>query len=295
MTDPNRTQLGSPAFDPNRTVIGSPTTLTATQTIKPIQCPICKTFNPPGMIFCSECGLIFESALPADAFGAPAVQLPVLVDQSGREYPIRAGENVVGREADIMISDPQVSRRQAMVVNDSGNLTIEDLGSTNGTYLNGERLSQGSPVHVAQGDSISFGEFEVKVSMPGYAGQTQTLRSNKTAAMSTPPRVEATPGQLVGEGSSYPLKFGINSFGRRDENDVVIVDPYVSSRHGVIELTEDGVFVTDVGSTNGTMLNDAKLSPNMRTKVDQDDEIRLGALVFKVVLAEKSGADQIGD
>lgn len=288
MSDPNRTQLGSPALDPNRTIIGSPTTLNATQTIKPVQCPICKTFNPPGLIFCGECGLIFERALPADAFGAPAVQVPVLVDQSGREYPVRPGENVVGREADIMISDPQVSRRQAIVKNQAGVLTIEDLGSTNGTFVNGERLAEGASKKLEQGDTILFGEFEVKVSMPGYAGQTQILSSNKTAAMSAPPKVEAAPGHLVGEGASYPLKAGQNTFGRRDGNDVVISDPYVSGRHGTIELTEEGVYIIDVGSTNGTMLNDAKLSPNMRTKMEPGDEIRLGALVFRVELAGDS-------
>lgn len=246
-------------------------------------------------MFCSECGLIFESALPGDAFGAPAVQLPVLVDQSGREYPIRPGENVVGREADITISDVQVSRRHAVIGNEAGVITIDDLGSTNGTFVNGERLKQGSPRTIQPGDAISFGEFEVKISMPGYAGQTQILASNKTAAMAAPPQVVAAPGQLVGEGSSYPLKFGSNSFGRRDENDVVLADPYVSSRHGIIELTEDGIFVTDVGSTNGTMLNDAKLSPSMRTRVEPGDEIRLGALVFKVVLAEGATLEPSGD
>src|SRR5215467_5483218 len=98
--DPNRTVLGTPTMDPNKTVMGSPTTLNATQTIKPIQCPVCKTFNPAGVMFCIDCGLIFDRALPADAFGAPAVQLPMLVERSGREHPLRPGTNVIGREGD---------------------------------------------------------------------------------------------------------------------------------------------------------------------------------------------------
>src|SRR5215207_5215330 len=97
-SDPNRTQLGAPPMlDPNKTMMGTAPTLNATITIKPTQCPICKTFNPAGVMFCIDCGLIFDRALPGDAFGAPAVQLPVLVDGSGREHPIRPGSSMVGR------------------------------------------------------------------------------------------------------------------------------------------------------------------------------------------------------
>src|SRR6187549_1178306 len=96
--DPNRTQLGAPpTMDPNKTMLGNAPTLNATITIKPVQCPVCKTFNPAGMMFCVDCGLIFDRALPDDAFGAPVVRLPVLVDAiSGREHPIRPGVNMVG-------------------------------------------------------------------------------------------------------------------------------------------------------------------------------------------------------
>ena len=55
--DPNRTQMGS-VVDPNRTIMGGGPSLNATQTIKPVQCPVCKTFNPVGVAWCVDCGLI---------------------------------------------------------------------------------------------------------------------------------------------------------------------------------------------------------------------------------------------
>jgi pSer/pThr/pTyr-binding forkhead associated (FHA) protein len=284
-SDPNRTQLGAPpVLDPNRTVMGSPTTINATQTIKPVQCPVCKTFNPAGMMFCVECGLIFDRALPDDAFGAPAIQLPVLLDDSGREYPIRPGENIVGREGDIAAVDGRVSRRHAKITLQDGVLSVEDLNSTNGTMVGGDRLNAGQSVVLNQGEKLSFGGFEMTLSMPGHAGATQMLGGNKTAAMQAAPQVEAAPGELVGGDTAYPLKKGTNSFGRKAENDVPITDPYVSGRHGVIELAEDGIYLTDTGSTNGTVLNDAKLTPNMRTKISEEDVIRLGSLEFRVKL-----------
>jgi len=86
---------------------------------------------------------------------------------------------------------------------------------------------------------------------------------------------------------ALPLKLGSNIFGRKAESDIQISDPYVSGRHGNIEITQDGVYLTDVGSSNGTMLNDAKLVPNMRTQVQPDDVIRLGSKEFRVELAPK--------
>ena len=83
--DPNRTQLGSPPVaDPNKTMMGTAPTLNATITIKPTQCPVCKTFNPAGVMFCIDCGLIFDRALPADAFGAQGVLSALSSSSRGR-------------------------------------------------------------------------------------------------------------------------------------------------------------------------------------------------------------------
>lgn len=289
--DPNKTRMGGPGLlDPNKTIMGSAPSLNATQTIKPVQCPVCKTFNPAGVMFCVDCGLIFDRALPDDAFGAPAIQLPMLIDSSGREHPLRPGVTAVGREGDILLSDGRVSRRHAQVTNENGTLYAEDLGSTNGTKVNGDRLAPGERRTLAGGDKLSFGGLEMQLSLPGQKGgnTTQVFASNKTAAISTAPRKEVAPAMLVGEGREFPLKAGVNTFGRKTGHDVVIADPYVSGKHGEIEIATDGVFITDTGSTNGTKLNDAKLVPNMRTKVDPEDVIRLGSMEFMVKVQPKA-------
>ncbi|MBN9501952.1 MAG: hypothetical protein BGO01_09970 [Armatimonadetes bacterium 55-13] len=292
-TDPNRTQLGAPPMlDPNKTMMGTAPTLNATVTIKPVQCTVCKTFNPAGVMFCVDCGLIFDRALPADAFGAPAIQLPMLVEQSGREHPIRPGTNVIGREGDVLLADGRCSRRHAQITSTDGVLTLEDLGSTNGTKVNGTALAAGEKKILSGGDTLSFGGVELKLSLPGTAGANATavISSNKTAAIATPPKVEVAPATLVGPDKEYPLKAGLNSFGRKSDNDVSITDPYVSGKHGVIEITDNGYFLTDIGSTNGTMLNDAKLSPNMRTAITAEDVIRLGSLELRIRSNETTGS-----
>jgi len=292
--DPNRTQMGAPpTVDPNRTMMGMPPTVTATveatQTIKPVQCPVCRTFNPAFLKFCMECGLIFDRALEGDAFGAPAIQLPILLESSGREHPLRPGTNVIGREGDILTTDSRISRRHAQISNTNGTLEVEDLGSTNGTKVDGQPLSPGTRKTLNGGEKISLGGFEFQLQLPGAKGgnTTQAFAGNKTGVLTAAPMKETSPAVLVGDGREIPLRAGSNSFGRKAENDVQISDPYVSGRHGTIEITDNGVFLTDIGSSNGTLLNDAKLVANMRTQLTPDDVIRLGSLVFRVRLNDK--------
>lgn len=288
--DPNRTQLGAaPVLDPNRTILGSIEGLNRTQTIKPVQCPVCKTFNPAAVIYCVDCGLIFERALERDAFGAPAVQVPQLVDSSGREHPVRPGETTVGREGDIALAEGKVSRRHAVLRFDGTAVSVEDMGSTNGTTVNGQALSSGERRSLQDGDRIAFGGVELRLAMPGGKSASATLMvgGGRTVAMAAPLRKEAAPAYLVGEsGEEIALRTGTLTFGRRAENDWVVPDPYVSGKHGHIELDATGVYLTDLGSSNGTFVNEAKLGANMRTRLTPEDELRLGGLRFRLRLTE---------
>lgn len=272
-------------LDPNRTMMGAAPTvgnvdLNRTQTIKPVQCPVCKTFNPAGLFFCSDCGLIFERALPGDAFGAPAIQLPLLVDSSGKEYPLRPGKTVLGREGDIMVADGRISRRHATITSENGKFVVEDLNSTNGTFFGKARLNPGETRELAPGEKFSLGGFEFQLQLPGgpSGNATQTFTNSKTQAMAAAPQKESAPAKLVSPDQEFGLKAGKSTFGRKDGNDLVLADPYVSGKHGEIEVTTDGVFITDIGSSNGTVLNDAPLVKFMRTRMEDGDVITLGSL-----------------
>ena len=81
----------------------------------------------------------------------------------GETYPIEGEELLLGRDLanEIAISDPEVSRRHARFFMQNENILMEDLGSTNGTFLNGERIS--NPVQLRPGDVITLGESIVLV------------------------------------------------------------------------------------------------------------------------------------
>jgi DNA-binding winged helix-turn-helix (wHTH) protein len=75
---------------------------------------------------------------------------------------LRDGEHVLGREADVSVwlDRPTVSRYHAKIRVSSSGATIEDLGSRNGTYLQGLRLTGSAPL--ADGDEIVLGSFPVR-------------------------------------------------------------------------------------------------------------------------------------
>jgi hypothetical protein len=82
------------------------------------------------------------------------------------------GELVIGREnADLTIDDAQVSRRHVAVRLEGGQLEVEDLGSANGTFVNGSRIE--GPVKVGGGAKIRVGrtEFEVRGVLPTRGGK----------------------------------------------------------------------------------------------------------------------------
>ncbi len=76
------------------------------------------------------------------------------------------GEVVVGRgqDCDIRLEHPSVSLRHARLVTVGRDRTIEDLGSTNGTFVNGQRLSPGVPVRVTDADAVRIGPIKLTLS-----------------------------------------------------------------------------------------------------------------------------------
>lgn len=117
--------------------------------------------------------IILDDAAPTPLTGTAAVQPPAivplqsatprLIGESGVVYEIEDGLSTVGREDGVPISlagESTVSRQHAEIVNTAGVVTLTDLGSTNGTYVNGRKVE--SEVSLKQGDLVQFGAVKFK-------------------------------------------------------------------------------------------------------------------------------------
>jgi predicted component of type VI protein secretion system len=115
----------------------------------------------------------------------------------GKAFPLDKDEMFIGREAnnDITINDPEVSRKHARLYVQGGNMILEDLGSTNGTSVNGQRLT--GPYVLRAGEIITLGEkitllFE-SVSSDANATMASSRISSQPQFNAQPPQVYQTP------------------------------------------------------------------------------------------------------
>ena len=84
--------------------------------------------------------------------------------EAGRRFELR-GETVVGREgADVTIEDPELSRRHAVLRPTAHGVVVEDLGSSNGTFVNGRRIE--GPTLVGETATLRLGGTELELGFP---------------------------------------------------------------------------------------------------------------------------------
>ncbi len=85
-------------------------------------------------------------------------------------------------------------------------------------------------------------------------------------------------------GTEYPLP-NLNTYLGADPSlvDIVLSDPHVSGRHASINREVDDLFVTDLGSTNGTMINRVQIPPNVRTQLRANDILTVGGVSLECV------------
>ena len=100
--------------------------------------------------------------------------MPAVVVTAGPEAGRRVelGQEVaIGRQdADLVVEDPEVSRRHAVLRRSGGSVVVEDLDSTNGTFVNGERIR--GPIKVGPGDQVRVGRTTLEIEPDQRADDT---------------------------------------------------------------------------------------------------------------------------
>lgn len=111
----------------------------------------------------------------------------------GAAFALEGDQMTIGRDSttEIVINDAEVSRRHARLTFQGGKYVLEDLGSTNGTFVNGQRLS--GPRVLKPGEVISFGEQIMLVFEAVNLDPGATMVSPRAAAVSAAPRPMPAP------------------------------------------------------------------------------------------------------
>ena len=106
-------------------------------------------------------------------------------------------------------------------------------------------------------------------------GKKKTVR--KTLGLEI---VEAGENKNLRKGGVLPVHREI-TMGRKEDNSLPLVDPYVSGHHARIYLKNTEYILEDLGSTNGTLLNNERLIG--KSAIKAGDEIKIGKVIFKVI------------
>src|SRR5215210_2654163 len=95
--------------------------------------------------------------------GEPRVLVVTQGNQAGQSAALSDGVIMIGRGADcqIILNDDYVSTRHARVVSGENGIYVEDLGSTNGSYVNGQRIT--APTTITMSDTVRIGKTILKL------------------------------------------------------------------------------------------------------------------------------------
>ncbi len=164
-----------------------------------IECPSCGRKHRPGTLFCTECGVYLPTGGPLRTEPLPEEELPISRanpwategDKEGKAAPAPLCLKVVSTDRQIRLpSTPEVqvgrldaahgifpdidltsdggleggiSRRHCKIHQRGTTYLVEDVGSANGTYLNGQRLTPYLPHVLKDGDELQLGRVKLQV------------------------------------------------------------------------------------------------------------------------------------
>lgn len=202
---------------------------------------------------------------------------PSLVVQDGASAGQRfaiARNMVIGREgADVALGDAKVSRSHAEIRAVGHGVEIEDLGSANGTSVNGVPID--APRSLSDGDVVEVGSIRIAIHVPARRDQPTVFSGREPQA-----QIVVKGGPLAGQ--SYPVATEI-VVGRHDA-DLILDDDRVSRQHAIIRWIGRTLQVEDLLSTNGTRVNGELIVGAQ--PLEHCDVIAIGPFSIEVQIAE---------
>lgn len=195
------------------------------------------------------------------------------------EYLFHSGEILLGRhrDCDVVLPADSVSRRHARIVVTKDRVFVEDLNSSNGTFVNGVRVH--GRAELFHNSVVRIGDYRVHIK--GAKPQTQE---------------DVVLLRLLGrrglaEDQVFEVRKTVVLVGRGKEADLTILDPSVSRSHARFMIQPGGrIMVEDLDSSNGTYVNGRRIKV---WELSQGDLVRFGDIEFSVDIPSAQTADKL--
>ena len=202
-----------------------------------------------------------------------------------------------GPQNDLVVEDGGASREHAVMIRQGNQYILKDLGSLNGTLLNGE------PVKVEtlkDEDRIKIGNHTIlfleKRAFLTEEANDSNLSEESTRLISDPLRQDpepATPlvknlslevmeGHDVGKVIEVLEGFKDKAILGRSDSDVILPDPAISRQHASIERKGEEFLFQDLKSRNGSYINDEWADSKVLV---ENDTIKMGKTILKIIIS----------
>jgi pSer/pThr/pTyr-binding forkhead associated (FHA) protein len=254
--------------------------------LPPGMCPECEFVNPPTNRFCASCGFKLDSkktaapkpktTVTSEGSGAILVALDPEGSEIGR-HELARGESFIGRDSGgIFAGDTYLSPKHACFQAKDGRVSVRDNGSLNGVFRK-LLAEQRSPIQAGQmfrigQELLIFEGLHARAAdksgverlggvVDGVIGSLSLVVGRKTRAPSVPI-------------PAHGLNLG------RERGDVLFAeDGYVSGLHCNVTCENGEVYVTDLGSSNGTFIQLLG-----ETELKNGDVLLMGQQLFRVTI-----------
>jgi len=171
-------------------------------------------------------------------------------------------------DCDLRVPEPTVSGHHCRLTHQGNGFTLEDLGSTNGTFVNGAKVAPGAQVWVPHGANVTLGS---RVPMPWPVAMNGLPDRQATVVSPPPPMPGGRPGART------------ITIGRSPESDVQIDLPIVGWNHAVVTEENGQYFIEDRNSRNGTSIGQHG-NRIQRAPLSLQDDVYLGS--YKISAAQ---------
>jgi len=191
-------------------------------------------------------------------------------------------------ECEVVVNQPGVAARHCEITLKAGQAFARPLDASAPTVLNGRQIE--GPAEIDAGDLLLFGRVGCAVG----AGERRVAAGAAAPARPTPApapddgrtRVRATLPRFMLRGVSgvtFGKTFAVTDnavLGRQPDCDIAVPAEEVSRHHARLRLTPDGVHVEDLGSANGTFINDRRIQSGL---LKPGEELRLDTVRFLLI------------
>ncbi|MCP4996299.1 MAG: FHA domain-containing protein [Gammaproteobacteria bacterium] len=201
------------------------------------------------------------------------------------EIELEQQQLVIGRDISngIHLSDPSVSRRHAMLTCALDEYFIEDLGSTNGTKLNDQRVTKHILKH---GDLLQIGDYVLRYEQTVEREEFENVDPDKTQVL-RPQKSNVTPGVEEVIPKTATIRYFRGP--KKGQSEKIQRSLYTLGKPGgdvaVIARRPQGFYLLKIGNNSYPMINNKKVDVGGGIKLHEGDVVEVGENMLEISFA----------